>query len=311
MAVYVQLQETDIQTITGAYGLRVSRFEPIEAGASNSNYLLHTPQGRYILTIFEDANADYVAGLGELLLFLARYDFPTTRLLSPLNGGTKTVYNGKPVMVKTYIAGEVFQNPDEAMLRQVGAAMASLHQIPVPNFFPGRLPYGAEPFPAVVGAKIDPAYERWIAERLPALERRMPKNLPDGLIHGDIFFDNVLFEGARLTAIIDFECAIHHSLIFDVAMGIVGMGGNANHPLDGARALVDGYQQVRKLEDGEKEALQLFVEYAAATVSCWRFWKYHIDATIAEKADMHRPMAKIATEISAIPPATFSEIVFG
>lgn len=311
MAVYVQLQETDIQTIAGMYGLRVNRFEPVEAGASNSNYLLHTPQGRYILTIFEEVNAGYVSGLRELLLFLARYDFPTTRLLPPLNGETQTVYNGKPVMVKVYIAGEVSRNPDEAMLRQVGAAMARLHQIPAPNFFPGRLPYGAESLPAVVGAKIDPMYERWIAERLPNLERRMPKNLPNGLIHGDIFFDNVLFEGRRLTAIIDFECAIHHYQIFDVAMGIVGMCGNANHALDGARALVDGYQQVRKLEDGEKEALQLFVEYAAATVSCWRFWKYHVDATIVEKADMHRQMAKMAMEVSAIPGATFLKMVFG
>ena len=311
MAVYNLFQENDIQEIAKPYGLTVVSYEPIEAGASNSNFLLHTQQGHYILTVFDDQNMDFANGLGRLLLILAEYDFPTTRLLSPIKGGTCTVYDGKPVMIKVYITGQVHPDLDKIMLRQVGAEMARLHQIPVPDFLSGRIPYGVESFPHVVGQNIDPEYESWIAKRLPDLEQKIQQDLPYGLIHSDVFYDNVLFAGQKLKAIIDFEDAMHYFKVFDLAMGIVGLCWNLTGALDKAGALVNGYQQIRELEAREKETLQLFVEYAATTVSCWRFWKYHIDECIAEKADMHWHMVKIAEEARGIPQAQFSDTVFG
>ncbi len=310
MAVYVPLQKNDIHAIANAYGLTVVSFEPIEAGASNSNYLLYTQQGRYILTVFDDKSIDYTIELGELLLFLAEHKFPTTRPLSPLKGGTNTLYEGKPVMIKAYISGQVHRNLDNSMLRQVGAAIARLHQIPMPDFLSGKLPYGVESFPSVISQNIDPEYERWIAKRLPYLEQYVQQELPQGLIHSDVFYDNVLFVDKKLKAIIDFENAIHHYKVFDLAMGIVGLCGRLKGALDKVRALVNGYQQVRELEEREKEALQLFVEYAATTVSCWRFWKYHIDTCMAEKADKHWQMVKIAEEIRSIPTVQFSETIY-
>ena len=132
------------------------------------------------------------------------------------------------------------------------------------------------------------------------------------MIHGDLFYDNVLFEGRRLKAIIDFEETTCEDNVFDLGMGIVGMCGvGTGVVLEKARALVSGYEQVRELEAREKRALQMFVEYAAATVSCWRYWKYHIDGPSEENADKHRQMARIAEEIKCVPKAKFSEVVFG
>lgn len=311
MAVYVQFQKNEIQEMANAYGLTMLSFEPIEAGASNSNYLLYTQQGRYILTVFDGKSMKYIMGLGRVLLILADHKYPTTRLLPPIKGGINIVYNGKPVMIKAYITGQVEQDLDMAMLRQIGAAMAWLHQVPAPDCLSGKLPYGVEPFPQVVGQYIDPEYERWVARRLPDLEQQIQQDLPRGLIHGDMFYDNVLFVGKQLKAIIDFESAIDHYKVFDLAMGILGLCGNLERSFDKARALVKGYQQVRVLEKAEKETLQMFVEYAATTVSCWRFWKYHIDKCIAEKADKHWQMVKIAEKIRSIPRAQFLETLFG
>jgi homoserine kinase type II len=313
MAAYIQLKENNVQEIANAYGLAVVSFEPIDAGASNSNYLLYTQQGRYVLTVFDDKSLDYTIRLGKLLLFLAEQDFPTTRLLSSIKGGTNTVYEGKPVMIKAYITGQVHRNLDQTMLRQIGAAMARLHQIPVPDFLSNKLPYGVKRFASVVGQNIEPEYESWIAKKLPYLEQQIQQEeeLPHGLIHGDLFYDNVLFVERRLAAIIDFECAIHHYKVFDLAMGIVGLCGRFVGALDHVRALVNGYQEVRELEEREKKTLQLFIEYAATTVSCWRFWKYHIDRCMAEKVDKHRQMVKMAQEIKGIPPAQFSGTIFG
>lgn len=311
MARYAQLQENDVQEIVSNYDLAVVDFEPIEGGAGNSSYLLRTQQDNYVLTVFDDKTAAYVGRLGQLLLLLAEYEFPTTRLLPPVKGGMVTAYKDKPVMLKAYIAGQVYTDLDETMLRQVGAAMARLHQIPAPDFLPTNHSYGRQAFATIIGRHINPEYESWLTERYAYLERRIPLGLPCGLIHGDLFYDNVLFERKKFKALIDFEEACRYYKGFDLGMGILGLcAQRTTVALDKARALVIGYQQVRILQEREKEALQLFVEYAAIATSYWRFWKYHIHTPIAEKADKYWQMVRLAEGVNAIPKTRFLAAVF-
>jgi len=311
MAQYIQLQKNDIQRIANHYGLIVVDYKPIEGGASNSSYVLKTPQNRYVLTVFDEKTLAYVVKLGQLLLFLAKYDFTTTRLLLLPTEEVTLVYRQKPVMLKTYISGQVCQNIDDAMMRQVGAAMARLHQTPAPDFLPDRHPYGLHFFPEVISHNVNQAYDSWLAERLVQLKLQIPPELPCGLIHGDIFYDNILFERGRLKAIIDFEEACLYYKMFDLGMGILGLcTEGTTWILSKARALVMGYQQVKALEEREKESLQLFCAYAAIATSCWRFWKYHIHSPTVEKADEHWQMVHLAEEIDAVPKTKFLETVF-
>lgn len=312
MASYVQLHEHDIQEIADDYALTVVDFEPIEAGASNSNYVLRAHQGKYVLTVFEDKKRAEATKMGQLLLLLEEYAFPTTRLLSPHRRGLITMHRDKPVMIKTYIAGQVHRELDTTMLRQVGVTMATLHQIPVPDFLPDQQPYGAQHFSRFAGRNIDSQYEAWAARRLAYLAQHIPPGLPRGLIHSDLFYDNVLFAGKKLRAIIDFEDAIHYYRGFDLAMGFVGLCREGSKlVLDKARSLVKGYQQVRTLKEREKQILQLFAEYAATAISCWRFWKYHLHTPIPAKADKHLQMVRLAEEIGNIPKASFLNAICG
>ena len=312
MAAWTQLQESDIREIASSYDLAVVDYEPITAGAANSNYLVREQQASYVLTVFEDATLALTVEHGRLLSLLKEYAFPSPRPLLAVNGEIAIAHNDKPVMVKQYVAGRVVPYPDETMLYQVGMAMAKLHQVPWPDFLSDRRPYGARKLPSIQGQKIDTEYEDWIAKRLSYLEQQKPQGLPRGSIHGDIFYDNVLFEGTRLTAIIDFEDAACDDKVFDLGMGIVGLCRKRQGVvLEKARALMKGYEQIRELEEGEKRALQLYVEYAAATVSCWRYWKYHVDAQSVENADKHWQMARVAEEVQDIPEARFLETVFG
>lgn len=311
MAVYTQLQESDIREIAGSYDLTVVDYEPVAAGAANSNYFLWAQQGSYVLTVFEDNTFDQVVELGELLLLLEEFEFPAPCLLPPSNGGIASMHRGKPLMLKVYIDGQVYKNLDKIMLYQVGAAMARLHQVPALNFLSDRQPYGLQKYPSIQGQSIDVEYEDWITKRLPHLEQQKPQGLPRGLVHSDMFYDNVLFESKVLKALIDFEEALCYDKVFDLGMGIIGLCRRGSVVvLEKARALVKGYQQVRELEEGEKKALQLFVEYAATTVSCWRYWKYHIDAPNVEKADKHRKMMHVAEGVRDISKARFLETVF-
>ena len=312
MARYAQLQKKDIREIAGNYDLALIKYEPIEGGAGNSSYLLRTRQGNYVLTVFDDKAPAYVVRMGQLLLLLAEYEFPTTPLLPPTKGGIISMYTDKPVMLKAYIAGQVVKDLDETMLCQVGAAMARLHQLPAPDFLPDKHPYGLQVFSNVIGQNINPDYETWLAKRLAYLEEHIPPGLPYGLIHGDLFYDNVLFEEKKLKAIIDFEEACRYYKGFDLGMGILGLcAENTTVMLEKARALVKGYQQIRMLEKREKDTLLLLVEYAAIATSCWRFWKYHIHTPLVAKADEHRQMMHLAEDVATIPKARFGEVVFG
>jgi homoserine kinase type II len=310
MARYTQLNEEDLQEITARYALTVVGFEPIEGGAGNSSYLLRTQQGSYVLTVCEGALTRVIM-LGQLLSLLAQYEFPTTRLVRPPDGDLFTTYMGKPVMLKEYITGGVFKDLDETMLFQVGEAMGRLHQVPAPDFLPDERVYGLQVYADVLGRNIMLEYESWLAERIAYLKENLPPGLPRGMIHGDLFYDNVIFSGKEFRAIIDFEDASRYYKVFDLGMGILGMcmAGTAM-VFDKARALVKGYQQVRMLEDGEINNLQLFVEYAAIATSCWRFWKYHIDTPTPEKANKHWQMVRIADGVAALPKTRFVDAVF-
>ena len=312
MAAFTQLQESDIRGIADSYGLMIVDYEPIAAGAENSSYLVRAQQASYVLTVFEDTTLALAVEHGRLLSRLKEYAFPSPRPLLAVNGEIAAEHNDKPVMLKEYVAGRVYRYPNKTMLHEVGTAMAKLHQVPWPNALSIRQPYGVRKLSSIQGQKIDTEYEGWIAKRLSCLEQQRPQGLPRGLVHGDIFYDNVLFEGARLKAIIDFEDAACEDKLFDLGMGIVGLcrKGQGVVP-EKARALVKGYEQIREWEEGEKRALQLYVEYAAATVSCWRYWKYHVDAPSVENADKHRQMVRVAEGIQDIPEARFLEMVFG
>ena len=154
-------------------------------------------------------------------------------------------------------------------------------------------------------------YEDWLAQRYKILKQKIPSGLPRGLIHGDVFYDNVLFDGKTFKALIDFEEACHYYKVFDLGMAVVGVcTEDLQVRLTKVRSLVDGYQNIRVLEEKEKESLQLFVEYAAIATSSWRFWKYNIDTPIAEKSDNHYEMANIAKEVRRIPKVKFMNTVF-
>lgn len=312
MTVNTLLQEKDIKNIADDYALNVIDFEPLIGGSDNSNFLLQTCQGDYVLTVHEQLTMTYAVEVAQLLLMLAEHDFPTTRIVVPVQGELVKIFRGNPVMIKEYIPGNIFQDLNETMLRQVGAAMAQLHQIPVPGFLSKRKPYGILHFSETVGRNIDLEYESWAVEEFAKPKRKIPPGLPWGLIHSDVFFDNVLFIGDQLIAIIDFMDAIPYFLAYDLGMGMVGLcSKNSTLEIDKARALVEGYQNIRELEKNEKKSLQYFAEYAATAVSGWRYWRFHFDKPFSAQADSHLWMKHLAEEIMGIPKTEFIKEIFG
>ena len=123
MAQYSKLQENEIHEISSKYELKAIDFEPIEEGVGNSSYLVRTSQKQYVLTVFEIEHIR-VVNLCRLLRLLEEYEFPTTRIQKLANGDVITSFQGKPILIKPYIAGQVIKDLDENMVSQVGTALA-------------------------------------------------------------------------------------------------------------------------------------------------------------------------------------------
>jgi len=311
MATYTLLTQNDIQDIADNYNLNVIKFAPIEGGNGNSSYKLTTETNKYVLTVCDDKTLDEVTVMGKLLLLLQQNNFPCTRVIQSVNQELITLFRDKPVMLKGYIEGQVYEHLDPQMLVQLGAEMAKLNQIPAPNYLPTEHPYGRSYFPQVMGFNIDTKYETWLQKQIDDLERDISPDLPRALIHGDLFFDNLLFDKINFNAFIDFEEACHYYRVFELAMAIIGTCVKDNKvDLEKARTLVQGYQQVTPLEKVEKESLQMFVQYAATATSYWRFDKYNIDSPEAEKANKHWQMVELAEAVNEIASDDFMDAIF-
>ena len=148
------------------------------------------------------------------------------------------------------------------------------------------------------------------------LKRHIISGLPKGLIHGDLFYDNILFTSSSnnsiaFKAFIDFEEACNYYLVFELGMGILGCCIKSNTiDLDKARAFVRGYQRERPLADQEKESLQLFIQYAAVALSYWRFNKYNIKEPNENMASQHWEMVEVAKNISEVSDMHFLNSIF-
>ncbi len=120
------------------------------------------------------------------------------------------------------------------------------------------------------------------------------------MIHGDLFFDNMLFDGEELVAFIDFELACHYYKVFDIGMTIIGTCANEQHELavEKAKALIAAYESIRPLEALEKASLQNFTELAAIRVANWRFWRYRYFQPNPDKATKHLEMRRLAEDIA-------------
>jgi homoserine kinase type II len=309
MAQYTRLLENDIQGIAGKYELEVIGYKPIEQGA-NSTYLINTTEGKHVLTVFE-CEPIRIAHMSKVLLLLEKYDFPAPRLKVMSSGKVLAKYQENPVLIKPYIPGQVLEDLDEGQVGQVGAALATLHEIPAPDYLPSKHTYVEETYPQIMEQEIDPGYKKWVEQRHRRVVENIPQQLPVGIVHGDLFSENVLFDDQKFKAIIDFEDVSRIWKVFDLGMAVVGIcTDDTEIVIKKVRALVKGYQEIRLLEETEIECLQKFIEWAAVLTSTWRFWKSKIDLPNIDKSRNHMQMVNIAKNVSAIPKEEFYNAIF-
>ena len=310
MALYNCLDRSAVEGLTRRFGIGdITAFSVMDGGRENTSYCVETSSGRYVLTHFDQKSLKYATNLANLLVYLIDQGIRTSRVVVPPKEPIVLLHDGKPVMLKRYLDGDVTANLTGDLLVQLGNEMARLHKTPAPSYVPQSFPYGRSHFPEVTNSNLGHAYIDWLSEKNSDLQKNIPQHLPMALIHGDVFFDNVIVQGDQLTAIIDFEEACHYYRGFDLGMVIVGACRDRQGiSFEKAGRLIRGYEKETTLQSIERESLKAFAVYAAVATSFWRFRQYHLLRPEPQLYDKHVEMQTLADIISKYPDSRFTEL---
>jgi homoserine kinase type II len=166
---------------------------------------------------------------------------------------------------------------------------------------PWVYPNGIDAFADLQNESINHQYLDWLADKKSYLELAMYPAMPRGFIHGDIFWDNLLFEDGALVAILDFEEACHFYSLFDTGMAGVGCcSDNGHFNISLLKALLGSYAAISPFTSSEKSQLNIFVEYAAVAASFWRFRQYNVKYPNRQKADSYKALSSLADQIHTL-----------
>jgi len=280
MSVYTELTHADIATILENYSLGgLLSFEGIAAGIENSNFFINTEQGRFVLTVFERMNEYELPYFMRLMRHLAANDLSCPdvmprqdqSLLFELQDGDETKWG----CIVSCLSGKTLDYLNKAQLHASGQALAQLH-------------LAGESFEEM---RVNPTGMQWLEEHVEKVTQGTAEaygeaaanllhqelgnqqaqswdDLPQGVIHGDLFVDNILFDGDKVSGIIDFYYAHTALWVMDIAIALNAQAVMLSDE-DGARiqAFLNGYESLRPLQENEFQALPVLLRLAAL-----RFW---------------------------------------
>ena len=297
MAVYTDVGEAELETFLARYQIGELRsYKGIAEGVENSNYLLHTSLGPYLLTLYEKRvqREDLPFFLG-LMQHLADRGIDCPVPVRQTNGSMIGELAGRPAAIITFLEGMWIRRPTPVHCRAVGEALAAMHLAgrDFPLQRPNALGVDAwRPLWAQCRTRADavaPGLVGEIEEDLKALETRWPRELPTGIVHADLFPDNVFFLEGRLSGLIDFYFACSDHLAFDLAVCLNAWCFEKDHAfnLTKARALLRGYGSVRSLTREEIDALPVLAHGAALRFMLTRLfdWLTVPDSSFVVKKD--------------------------
>jgi homoserine kinase type II len=273
MAVYTDVTADDLTEFLSRYQIGELRsYKGIAEGVENSNFLLHTSAGNFILTLYEKrvAAGDLPFFLG-LMEHLAARGITCPQPVKNRQGGVLGKLAGRPAVIVTFLDGLWIRRPNPGHCAAVGEALARLHL--AGKDFPDKRAnaLSVESWRALYaqakerGDSVRPGLCAEIAKELDALDKSWPRNLPQGVIHADLFPDNVFFLGDKLSGLIDFYFACTDTLAYDVAVCLNAWCFEPDHSYNvtKGRALLKSYAKVRALEASERAALPMLARGAA------------------------------------------------
>jgi homoserine kinase type II len=273
MAVYTDVSADDLNQFLAAYDVGELRsYKGIAEGVENSNFLVHAGASNFILTLYEKrvvaGDLPFFLGLME---HLAKRGLTCPQPVKNKQGGVLGTIAGRPAAMVTFLDGMWIRRPKPEHCAAVGEALARLHLAGADFKMKRPNALSIEAWPQLFnqakdrGDSVRPGLCDEIAKELDGLAKDWPRDLPQGVIHADLFPDNVFFLDGKLSGLIDFYFACTDTLAFDVAVCLNAWCFEPDHSYNvtKGRALLKAYGDVRPLPSAERAALPVLARGAA------------------------------------------------
>lgn len=273
MSVYTTVSEAELTVWLNDYSLgQLQELQGIASGIENTNYFVTTSNGRFVLTLFEKLSADELPFYLNLMAHLARHGIPCPAPMANRHNQFLGILKDKPACIVSRLSGKSTTSPTLAHCAAMGAMLGQMHiagqsfsQImPNPRGAAWRNATAPQVRPFITAGQA-----ALLDSEIALHAQRNHAILPQGLIHADLFRDNVLLEGERVGGLIDFYFACTDALLYDVAITVNDwcMGSEGIIDTDQAQTFLRAYHTVRPLQDNEHQAWSLMLRQAAL-----RFW---------------------------------------
>ncbi|MEK9850056.1 MAG: homoserine kinase [Candidatus Puniceispirillum sp.] len=299
MAVYTTVDDLALETFLSAYDLgNVLSFAGIAEGVENSNYLLRTEKAHFILTLYEKrVDANDLPFFIELMTHLCEQGIDCPLPVMARDGTILQELEGRPCAVVSFLDGTSSRFPNREKCFAVGSRLANIHLKATGLKHHRANALGPTSWPALldsVGTRADeiaPDTYRNAQQRLDTILAAWPKDLPQGIIHADLFPNNVLFMGDQLTGVIDFYFACEDILAYDLAICLNSwcFDADGSFNLTKSRALIKGYESVRPLSSAEIDAIPILASGSAMRFFLTRLYDWlhtPADALVSPKNPM-------------------------
>jgi homoserine kinase type II len=304
LSVFTPVSESRLSAWLKGYSVgALIALEPIASGIENTNYFVTTTQGRYVLTLYERLPAAELPFYLELMAHLARHGIPCPAPIADLGDRYLSSLNGKPATLVTRLTGISLGNPAAADCAELGALLARMHL--AGRSYGGYLenPRGLKWWrsaSAEVRSHLDPAPAAQLEAELAFQSQHRFPDLPRGAVHADLFRDNALFDGGRISGVFDFYFAGIDCFVYDLAVCANDwclVDPERDRRLDEPKtlALLGAYQAIRPLQDAERGAWPVLLRAAAL-----RFW-------LSRLHDKHLPRPGVLVTVH--DPEHFREIL--
>ena len=317
MAVYTDVTDEELDDFLQDFDIgQATSFKGIAEGVENSNYLLNTNRGSFILTLYEKrVNPDDLPFFIGLMEHLSANGFSCPTPIKRNDGKTLSELAGRPAAIISFLEGMSVRRPKTQHCAELGKALAELHNVAA-NFHqkrPNSLSLSSwAPLFAMSRDRIDtvlPGVAEEIDAELLFLSQNWPSTLPTGVIHADLFPDNVFFINDRVSGLIDFYFACTDALAYDLAICLNAWCFEPDHQFNvtKARALLKGYQSIRTLTPQEYRALPLLARGSALRFFLTRLYDYLDvpEGALVTPKDPSEYLAKLRFHRSVQSPADY------
>ncbi len=282
MSVFTTITKDELSVWLRNYSIGLlTDLQGILSGIENTNYFVTTTHGRYVLTLFEKLTRNELPFYLNLMAHLSNHGLPVPRPIANLQNELLGELKGKPAAVVTCLPGEPVNNPAPDHCARVGEVLADLHlsgqsyrghleNLRGPKWWAGVAP---EIYPFLSAEDV-----ALLRSEIEFQSRQAREELPRGVVHADLFRDNVLFNGSVVGGFIDFYFACVDSLIYDVAITVNDWCTTPECTLDleRTRALLSAYQSVRPLNEAEVQVWPAMLRAGALRFWVSRLYDYHL-----------------------------------